>query len=217
MRVATGGLMAAHGIQKLRDPEPVAKGFDFIGLKPGRHHAIAAGVTETAAGVGSLLGLWTPAASAAATGTMTVAIAKVNGKNGPWITKGGYEYNATLMAVAFALAAAGPGRMALDGKIARRRTGAGWAVAQLAVGTLAGLGVVEAARRRAEKVEAAQAATSATATDTPTASRPAGDADTDVDLRPEDADATVADGGAARASGVAATATGSKVSAGRRS
>src|SRR5436190_3428126 len=89
LRLVTGGLMAGHGIQKLRNVGATAEGFDFMGLRPGQQHAIAAGVAETAAGVGSMLGLWTPAASAATTGTMTVAIAKVHGKNGPWITKGG--------------------------------------------------------------------------------------------------------------------------------
>src|SRR4051812_34739036 len=68
LRLATGGLMAGHGIQKLRNVAATGKGFDFMGLRPGPQHAIAAGVVETAAGVGSLLGLWTPAASAAATG-----------------------------------------------------------------------------------------------------------------------------------------------------
>jgi putative oxidoreductase len=158
LRLATGGLMAGHGIQKLRNVEGTAKGFDFMGLRPGQQHAVAAGVVETAAGVGSMLGLWTPAASAATTGTMTVAIAKVHGKNGPWITKGGYEYNATLIAVAFALAAAGPGRVALDGAVTRRRAGTGWALAQLAVGALAGIGVIEAARRRTERHAAEEAA-----------------------------------------------------------
>ena len=50
LRVITGGLMAGHGIQKLRNLEPTAKGFDFMGLRPGQQHAIAAGVVETAAG-----------------------------------------------------------------------------------------------------------------------------------------------------------------------
>src|SRR3954471_3061680 len=156
LRLATGGLMAGHGIQKLRDVEATAKGFDFMGLRPGRQHAIAAGLVETAAGMASVLGLWTPAAAAATTGTMTVAIAKVHGKNGPWITKGGYEYNATLLATAFALAAAGPGRLALDGKLTRRRAGLGWAVAQLAVGAAAAAGVMELAKRRTEAAEAAK-------------------------------------------------------------
>lgn len=154
LRWTTGALMAGHGVQKVstrlggRGVDATAAGFDAMGLRPGRHHAIAAGVTEAFAGVASVLGVWTPAASAATTGTMTVAIAKVHGRNGPWITKGGYEYNATLLAVAFALAAAGPGALALDGVLTRRRTGLGWAVAQLVTGAAAAAAVMQAASRR---------------------------------------------------------------------
>ena len=110
--------MAGHGLQKLAGwfggggLEQTAAGFDRLGLRPGRQHAVAAGVTEVLSGTGAVLGAVTPLASAMTTGTMTVAVGKVHGRNGPWITKGGYEYNATLLAVAFALAAAGPGRAA---------------------------------------------------------------------------------------------------------
>jgi putative oxidoreductase len=155
LRWTTGALMAGHGLQKLstllggRGIDATAAGFDAMGLRPGRPHAIAAGATEALAGVASMLGVWTPAASAATTGTMTVAVAKVHGRNGPWITKGGYEYNVTLIAVAFALAAVGPGAFALDGVVTRRRTGLGWAVAQLAVGAAAATAVVQTAARRA--------------------------------------------------------------------
>ena len=99
LRVAAGVLMVGHGMHKLHDVDGTGRAFDHLGLRPGRHHTLLAGVTEAGAGAASVLGVFTPAASAALTGTMTVAIAKVHGKNGPWITKGGYEYNATLIAV----------------------------------------------------------------------------------------------------------------------
>jgi putative oxidoreductase len=142
--------MVGHGMQKLRDLDRVGQVFDMIGLKPGREHALLASIAETGAGAASVLGLWTPAASAAVTGTMTVAIAKVHGKNGPWITDRGYEYNATLIAIAFALAAAGPGRLAADGLVTRRRANLGWAIAELAVGAATALAVMAAAERRAK-------------------------------------------------------------------
>jgi putative oxidoreductase len=140
LRVVVGALMAGHGLQKLAGwfggggLEQTATGFDRLGLRPGRPHAVAAGITEVLSGTGALLGAATPLASAMTTGTMTVAVSKVHGRNGPWITKGGYEYNATLIAVAFALAAAGPGRAAIDGRLLRRRAGLGWAFGQLALG-----------------------------------------------------------------------------------
>ena len=150
LRVAAGVLMVGHGMHKLRDVDGTGRAFDHLGLRPGRHHALLAGVTEAGAGAASVLGVFTPAASAALTGTMTVAIAKVHGKNGPWITKGGYEYNATLIAVGFALAAAGPGRLALDGTLTRRRAGFGWAVAELGLGAATAGVVIAMAQRRAQ-------------------------------------------------------------------
>jgi putative oxidoreductase len=151
LRVATGAFMIGHGMHKLRGVERTAGAFEHLGLRPGRPHALLAGATEAGAGAASILGLFTPAASAALTGTMTVAIAKVHGKNGPWITASGYEYNAILMAVAFALAAAGPGRLALDGHLTRRRAGFGWAVAELALGAASAAAVIAAADRRTQR------------------------------------------------------------------
>jgi putative oxidoreductase len=163
LRWTTGSLMAGHGLQKLTGRlggggiAKTARGFEAIGLRPGTHHGVAAGVTEAAAGVASILGVWTPVASAATSGTMTVAIAKVHGRKGPWITAGGFEYNATLMAVAFALAAVGPGRLALDGGVTRRRAGLGWAVAQLVVGSATAGAVIAGAQRRPAAVPAPEA------------------------------------------------------------
>lgn len=140
LRVVNGGVMAGHGLQKLKGwfggggLDATAAGFEHLGLRPGRRNAMLAGATETASGAMMLLGAFTPLASAATTGLMTVAIKKVHGPNGLWVTKGGFEYNLTLIAASFALADAGPGALALDGSLLKRRTGLGWAVAQLVVG-----------------------------------------------------------------------------------
>lgn len=155
LRAVNGGLMAAHGLQKLKGwfggdgLDATAAGFEHLGLRPGRRHAVLAGVTETASGALMLLGAFTPIASAATTGLMTVAIRTVHGPNGPWAAKGGYEYNLTLIAAAFALADAGPGALAVDGTILKRRTGLGWAVAQLAIGVGSALAVLAIAERTA--------------------------------------------------------------------
>ncbi|HTN80996.1 MAG TPA: DoxX family protein [Acidimicrobiales bacterium] len=151
LRVGTGAVMAGHGLQKLRDLDRVGQVFDMIGLKPGRDHALLASITEIGAGVASVLGLWTPAASAATTGAMTVAIAKVHGKNGLWLTDRGYEYNATLIAIAFALAAAGPGHLAADGLVTRRRANLGWALGELALGVGTAVAVMALADRRSRQ------------------------------------------------------------------
>jgi putative oxidoreductase len=63
--------------------------------------------------------------------TMITAIRKVHIKNGPWVTKGGYEYNLTLIAAMAMLAEAGPGRPSVDDALFPGMRGTGWAIAAL--------------------------------------------------------------------------------------
>jgi putative oxidoreductase len=154
LRAVIGGLFIGHGLQKLKGwfggngHEATATMFDSLGLRPGRHHATAAGVTETAGGALLLVGLLTPAAGAMITGTMATAIRKVHGPKGPWITQGGYEYNLVLIAAVFAIVDRGPGRLSLDRALGLERSGPLVATAQLAAG-LAGSAAVVALGARA--------------------------------------------------------------------
>jgi putative oxidoreductase len=140
LRIGLGSLMAAHGLQKLAGKfggaglDGAAAGFEAMGFSPGRTYAAAAGATETVGGALLAAGMWTPLGAAMVTGAMTTAITKVHAKNGPWSTKGGYEFNALIIGAAFALTEAGPGFPAVDGLITKRRRGFGWALAELAVG-----------------------------------------------------------------------------------
>ncbi len=168
LRAVNGGLMAGHGLQKLKGwfggggLDATAAGFEHLGLRPGRRNAALAGATELASGTMMLLGAFTPVASAATTGLMTVAIRKVHGPNGLWVTKGGFEYNLTLIAAAFALADAGPGALAVDGTILRRRAGLGWAVGQLVLGAGAAFAVMAIAERTGDDASPVPAAGTAT-------------------------------------------------------
>ena len=80
-------------------------------------------------------------------GTMTVAIQKVHGKNGLWLTSGGYEYNLTLIVAAAALAADGVGPISVDGLLGTDRHGARWALAALTAGAVAAAATVTTANR----------------------------------------------------------------------
>jgi putative oxidoreductase len=51
-----------------------------------------------------------------------------------WVSKGGYEYNLVLLADVFAISDLGPGKLSLDHALGTRRSGAGWAIAQLLAG-----------------------------------------------------------------------------------
>ena len=164
LRVTVGGLFVGHGTQKLfgwfggSGLEGTGGFFQSrLGLAPGRHHATAAGLAEAGGGALLATGFLTPLGALLTSSTMATAIRLVHARNGLWNTRGGAEYNAVLMASAFAITAAGPGRWSLDAAHGHERWGDGWAVAQLA-GALAGSALaVEAGRRLAERAAAAEA------------------------------------------------------------
>ncbi|MHC3472563.1 DoxX family protein [Streptomyces sp. 7R007] len=119
LRLGAGGVLAAHGAQKLlgwfggHGIEGTGQFMESVGYAPGKASATAAGLAEAGGGVLLALGLATPAAGAAAAGAMAGASA-VHAPNGFFNTEGGYEYAATLGLTAAGLAVAGPGRLSLD-------------------------------------------------------------------------------------------------------
>jgi putative oxidoreductase len=147
LRTIVGTLFVGHGLQKLAGwfggsgLKATGESFEQMGLTPGQPHAAAAGVAETAGGALLCAGLLTPLGASMVTGSMAVAIHKVHRKNGLWVGDGGFEYNLVLAAVAFTLAAEGPGALSLDERLGTGRTGIPVAVAELAV-ALAGAALV---------------------------------------------------------------------------
>ena len=131
LRAAVGGLFIGHGTQKLfgwfggHGLEATGQAFEGLGLRPGRHHAVAAGIGEAAGGTALALGAATPLAAASLTATMLTAIDRVHFKNGPWVTNGGYEYNLVLIAAALAVAETGPGPLSVDHALGVERSGPG--------------------------------------------------------------------------------------------
>lgn len=140
LRVLVGGLFVGHGTQKLfgwfggHGLDATSKGFEAMGMRPGRRNAIAAGAAEAGGGAALALGLATPFAASALTGVMLTAIHRVHFKNGPWVTNGGYEYNLVLIAAALAVTDLGPGDVSIDHLAGRELSGPGWALAALALG-----------------------------------------------------------------------------------
>ncbi|ANP54696.1 putative oxidoreductase [Streptomyces griseochromogenes] len=162
LRLGTGGVLAAHGAQKLfgwfggHGLEGTGQFMESVGYVPGRASATAAGLAETGGGTLLALGLATPAAGAAAAGAMTGAAA-VHKPNGFFAQEGGYEYAATLGLAAAGLAVAGPGRLSLDhalGHVFDR----GWMVPVALGVTAVATAVVVGARnaRMRQKVEGEQ-------------------------------------------------------------
>jgi len=142
LRVVVGALFAGHGAQKLfgwfggHGPDGTGKAFESLGIAHGRTMAILAGASELVGGVLFASGLVTPLGAALLSAVMIVAIWTVHRANGLWITQNGYEYNLVLLAVLFAVTAAGAGEWSLDGVLDLDLAGEGWALAQLAAGIL---------------------------------------------------------------------------------
>ena len=126
---------SGHGTQKLfgwfggHGLEGTAGFFEQgIGLRPGKRHATAAGLSEAVGGALLTAGALTPLAAGMIIGTMITAIRKVHAPKGPWVTEGGCEYNAVLIAAMVAIAESGPGKPSVDSAAFPKLKGTGWAL-----------------------------------------------------------------------------------------
>lgn len=158
LRLGTGGVLAAHGAQKLLGwfggggLEGTGQFMESVGYAPGKASATAAGLAEAGGGTLLALGLATPAAGAAAAGAMAGASA-VHAPNGFFNAGGGYEYAASLGLTAAGLAVTGPGRLSLDHALGHA-VNRGWMVpAALGVTALATTLIVGARNRRLREKE----------------------------------------------------------------
>jgi putative oxidoreductase len=120
LRSVVGLTLAAHGSQKLfgwfggYGVNGTAQWLESVGFRPGRRHAVLAGLTEVGGGLLLAVGLATPLAAAIVASVMIVAAAIAHFKNGFFITSGGFEYNLVLGVAAIAVAFTGPGALSLD-------------------------------------------------------------------------------------------------------
>jgi putative oxidoreductase len=164
LRALVGALFVGHGTQKLfgwfggHGPDGTGQFFESLGLKPGKRHAQLAGAAEAGGGALLATGFLTPLASTAITGTMVQAIRSVHGPKGPWVTEGGWEYNAVLIGAVIALAETGPGPISLDRALGTERKGAFWAAAALGAGVAGPLLVDRLLREDASDTAAEQPA-----------------------------------------------------------
>ncbi|MEV4616123.1 DoxX family protein [Kitasatospora sp. NPDC049258] len=119
LRSAVGGVLIAHGTQKLfgwfggGGVDGTARAMEHMGFEPGRESAIASGLGEAGGGALLVLGLATPVAGSIVAGTMAGAIS-VHAPAGFFVTSGGFEYPALLGACGLSLGVAGAGRYSLD-------------------------------------------------------------------------------------------------------
>ena len=144
LRLVIGGLLWAHGAQKLFG---WFGGFGLngtgaylasLGFRPGRAFAVLAGLAEAAGGLLLALGLFTPLAGATLLGVLLVVGVAGHGSRGVWSHQGGYEYPLVLAVVVSAVAFAGPGAYALDNLLPGPATGADVGLAATLVGLAGG-------------------------------------------------------------------------------
>jgi putative oxidoreductase len=119
-RLVLGGLMAAHGSQKLfgwfggYGLDGTATFFEQIGFRPGRRFALAAALSEVTGGLLVAAGLFGPIGPALMLAVMIVAVVAVHWGHGLFAMTNGVEIPLLYSAGAAALALAGPGAFSLD-------------------------------------------------------------------------------------------------------
>jgi putative oxidoreductase len=146
-RLIFGGLMAAHGAQKLfgwfggYGLTAVGGYFEGLGFRPGRLFALAASVSELAGGLLLAAGLLGPIGPALIVAVMIVAAISVHWQHGVFAQSNGIEVPLLYGALAVAVALAGPGAYSLDAALGLTAL---WTPSivygALALGILGGLG-----------------------------------------------------------------------------
>jgi putative oxidoreductase len=172
LRLGTGGVLIAHGTQKLfgwfggHGLQSAAKGMDAMGFRPGLPNAVAAGLGEAGGGLLLALGAATPVGGAAAVGAMSAAV-EVHRPSGFFNSGGGFEFPALLGLVAASLGLSGPGRISFDHATGNRLNSTATVVGAFAVSTLAAITVLQRRRQAIAQQAASEAAASEAAAELP--------------------------------------------------
>ncbi|MCU1416531.1 MAG: hypothetical protein JWP32_705 [Schumannella sp.] len=149
LRIVVGGVFVAHGLQKLNGSfgggglERTEMVVASQRMYPPRRNALLVALAETVGGLGIAFGAAMPAAVAATTAAMATAYTKVHRKNGFFNSKGGYEFNLTLVAATAALTIDGPGPWSVDAVAGKSRWGVFWGLAAVGAGVLASSFAIE--------------------------------------------------------------------------
>ena len=116
LRVVLGIIMVYNGWPKLTNLGGTIQGFTGMGIPLPALSAVLATVAEFGGGLLLLLGVLTDIAGLLFALEMLAAIILVHAKNGFAVSEGGVEWPLALMAMALAIALAGPGRFSVGGR-----------------------------------------------------------------------------------------------------
>lgn len=120
LRLVYGGLLAGHGGQKLfgwfggHGLKGTGMWLESMGMQPGEDWARAAVASEFGGGLLTAAGFLNPLGPVMSMGSMAMAALTVHKGKPIWVTEGGAELPVTNLAIATALALAGPGSLSLD-------------------------------------------------------------------------------------------------------
>jgi putative oxidoreductase len=148
IHVTVGLLLAGHGAQKLfgwfngHGLETTGGFMETLGMRPGRHMALASGASEFFGGALLALGLATPLAAVLIGATMLVASRTAHAGKGPWATNGGWELPLTYAIVAIGLTFNGAGQWSFDNAIGWNVAGFWWGFGATVVALVGGLGAI---------------------------------------------------------------------------
>jgi len=121
-RLVLGSYFVVHGLKKVSRMcggaglDATAKGFEAMGLRPGKTGAALAGTSQLAGGILVLTGAADPLGPLLIAGNMAVATVALR-ENGPMAQRGGYELPLVNLALASALVITGPGRWSVGTKL----------------------------------------------------------------------------------------------------
>jgi putative oxidoreductase len=116
LRIIAGGIMLAHGLQKLMAPHEFIGHVAQLGIPVPLVSGWLSIAAEAGGGLGLLLGLFTPLATAGIALNMLVAIVSVHLEKGLFAQQGGFEYPLTLLCVALLYFAGGAGPLSIDAR-----------------------------------------------------------------------------------------------------
>lgn len=116
LRVGTGLIILAHGVNHAKGRNRTTAWFDSIGFRKAEMQWFASTASELAIGSALIAGLLTGPAAAGLVAVMFVAYWSVHKNNGFFIFRPGegWEYVATLAMVGAVIAIAGPGSASID-------------------------------------------------------------------------------------------------------
>jgi putative oxidoreductase len=116
LRMITGGIMLAHGVQKLLAPQQFIGQVSALGIPFPEVAGWLSIAAEAGGGLLLLLGLFTPLAGTAVAINLVVAIVTVHLDKGLFAQNGGFEYPLMLACVALTYAACGAGPLSVDAR-----------------------------------------------------------------------------------------------------